>query len=151
MKKIINQKKQFIIDDAVEEYLITLHNMTERGLGLRIRAGSDIDPDGSVAILSVADMHNDNKFLVKSNGNVVSLYNHSIGDVHIQKNQIDNLKQDPIEFKQPVTLPRYLKKSLPKLSHEYASSIVSIEDENFKPAYFDGAVWRYFNNDEEVK
>lgn len=96
-------------------------------------------------------MHNDNKFLVKSNGNVVSLYNHSIGDVHIQKNQIDNLKQDPIEFKQPVTLPRYPKKSLPKLSHEYASSIVSIEDENFKPAYFDGAVWRYFNNDEEVK
>jgi len=144
--------KQLLIEQNINDYLITLINHHDSGLGLRIKAGSiNANDDTSLAILSVSDKNNDNKFIVKADGHAVSYYTHTIGKVFIESNTISTTDESPVEFKQPVTLPRYLKKSLPKLSHEYASSIVSIEDENFKPAYFDGAVWRYFNNDEEVK
>lgn len=141
------------IKEDVGDYLITLVNDCDTGMGLRIKAGV---PEAnanqtSCAILSVADKHNDNKFIVKSNGNVVSYYNHTIGDIFIEKNIIGTLSREPIKLREPVVLRRYTKNELPKLSHEYAGSVVSIDDENFKPAYYDGTDWRYFSNDEIVK
>ena len=68
----------------------------------------------------------------------------------IEKNTIGTLSTDPIELKETIVLRRYVKRELPTLSHDYAGSIVSIEDENFKPAYYDGLSWRYFSNDELV-
>lgn len=140
------------IKEDVGDYLITLINDCDTGMGLRIRAGvPEANTTTSCAIVSVADKHNDNKFIVKSNGNVVSYYNHTIGDIFIEKNSIETLSKVPIELKEPIILRRYIKKELPKLSHEYAGSVVSIDDENFKPAYYDGTDWRYFSNDEIVK
>ena len=144
--------KKVTIKENVEDYGLTIINECSSGMGLRIKAGAK-NPEGekSVAILSVADRDHDNKFIIKSNGNVVSYYNHTIGDMFIENNTIGTLSTDPIELKEAVVLRRYTKNELPlKLSHDYAGSIVSIEDENFKPAYYDGLSWRYFNNDELV-
>ena len=141
------------INEDVGDYLITLINDCDTGMGLRIKAGTPetTATNESIAILSVADKHNDNKFIVKSNGNVVSYYNHTIGDIFIEKNSIETLSREPIELKEPIVLRRYTKNLLPQLSHAYAGSVVSIEDENFKPAYYDGTDWRYFRDDEVVK
>ena len=125
------------INEDVGDYLITLINDCDTGMGLRIRAGvpEANTTQTSCAILSVADKHNDNKFIVKSNGNVVSYYNHTIGDIFIEKNSIGTLSSEPIELKEPIILRRYMKNELPQLSHDYAGTVVSIEDGNFKPAY----------------
>lgn len=139
------------INEDVDDYLITLVNDCDTGMGLRIRAGESTETEKSVAILSVADKDHDNKFIVKSNGNIVSYYNHTIGDIFIEKNRIGTLSREPIELREPVLLRRYIKNELPKLAHEYAGSVVSLYDENFKPAYYDGTDWRYFSNDEIVK
>lgn len=141
------------ITEDVDDYLITLINDCNTGMGLRIKAGTPETNTtiSSNAILSVADKHNDNKFIVKSNGNVVSYYNHTIGDIFIEQNRIGTLSSEPIELKTPIILRRYTKNLLPQLSHAYAGSVVSIEDENFKPAYYDGTDWRYFRDDEVVK
>ena len=145
--------KKVTIEENVEDYGLTIINECPGGMGLRIKAGDPKKSIGekSVAILSVADRDHDNKFIIKSNGNVVSYYNHTIGDMFIENNTIGTLSTDPIELKEAVVLRRYTKNQLPlKLSHDYAGSIVSIEDENFKPAYYDGLSWRYFSNDELV-
>ena len=144
--------KKVTIEETVEDYGLTIINECPGGMGLRIKAGDPKKSTGekSVAILSVADRDHDNKFIVKSNGAVVSYYSHTIGDIFIENNSINTLDETPIELKSPVVLRRYIKSNLPKLSHDYAGSIVSIEDENFKPAYYDGLSWRYFNNDELV-
>jgi hypothetical protein len=149
--------KKITITENTQDYLLTLVNDCPYGMGLRIKAGearrntTKTSTNSSVAILSVADKHNDNKFIVKSNGDVVSYYNHTIGDIFIEKNIIGTVSSEPIELTEPVLLRRYTKNKLPKLSHEYAGSVVSIDDENFKPAYYDGTDWRYFSNDEIVK
>jgi hypothetical protein len=142
--------KKVTIKESIEDYGLTVINECPTGMGLRIKAGDANWTETSVAILSIADRDHDNKFIVKSNGNVVSYYNHTIGDMFIEKNTIGTLSTDPIELKETIVLRRYVKRELPTLSHDYAGSIVSIEDENFKPAYYDGLSWRYFSNDELV-
>ena len=84
------------INEDVGDYLITLINDCDTGMGLRIKAGTPetTATNESIAILSVADKHNDNKFIVKSNGNVVSYYNHTIGDIFIEKNSIETLSRE---------------------------------------------------------
>ena len=147
----MKKEQQFVIDEKVDDYLITLHNITERGLGLRIKAGANIDPD-SAAILSVADMHNDNKFIVKSNGNVVSYYNHMIGNILISDSSIENTNNNSINFNSPLTLCKVPNELLEEIKENVQpGSVISLVDQNYKPAYYDGTHWRYFSNDEIVQ
>jgi len=59
-----------IIDISTEDYGLTIHNINDAGMGLRIKAGDPTYPK-SLAILSVADKNNDNKLVVKASGEVV--------------------------------------------------------------------------------
>jgi hypothetical protein len=121
-------------------------------MGLRIKAGEAKrnTEKTSVAILSIADKENDNKFIIKSNGHVVSYYNHQIGDVFIERSSIGTVSHKPVEFKSPLQLPAMDTRSLPNLKSEQAGSVVSLSDKDYKPCYYDGSAWRYFSNDERV-
>ena len=81
-----------LMDQTHSDYSLTIVNDDNSGLGLRIKAGnSDSGTYGSLAILSVADKSNDNKFIVKASGEVVSYYNHTIKDVLISDSSISTL------------------------------------------------------------
>ena len=81
-----------LMDQTHADYSLTIDNQNNSGLGLRIKAGnSDSGTYGSLAVLSVSDKDNDNKFIVKASGEVVSYYNHTIKDVLISDSSISTL------------------------------------------------------------
>lgn len=145
--------KKITIAEDTQDYLLTLINDCPYGMGLRVKAGEAKrnTTETSVAILSVADKENDNKFIIKSNGHVVSYYNHQIGDVFIERSSIGTVSHKPVEFKVPLQLPLMDTKNLPNLKYEHAGSVVSLSDRDYKPCYYDGSAWRYFSNNERVK
>lgn len=142
------------IAENVKDYCLTIVNDHPDGMGIRITAGKELiaetDEEKSVAILSVADRQHDNKFIVKSNGAVVSFHSHTIGNIYIAKNCIRSQNNQPIQFKAPIILDDYTKQNLPMLPTDKAGSVVTLRDENFKPVYYNGHSWRYFSNDEVV-
>ncbi len=153
MKDVTNKfDARMTIEENVKDYCLTITNDHADGLGIRIHAGKSIaehESGHSVAIFSVADRENDNKFVVKSNGAVVSFHSHTIGNIYMTKNRISSQNHKPIQFKAPITLDYCIKEDLPTLSPE-AGSVVMLSDENYKPVYYDGNSWRYFSNDEVV-
>jgi len=91
----LNSKKginKVLINQTHSDYSLTIDNQSDTGLGLRIRAGLSgskaRDTHGSLAILSVADKHNDNKFIVKASGEVVAYHNLTVKNVHISGSNI---------------------------------------------------------------
>jgi hypothetical protein len=73
-----------LMDQTHADYSLTIDNQSDTGLGLRIKAGnSDSGTHGSLAVLSVADKDNDNKFIVKASGEVVAYHNLTVHDVYI--------------------------------------------------------------------
>ena len=144
------------IEENVKDYCLTIVNDHPGGMGVRVTAGQGLaitSSEKSVAILSIADREHDNKFVVKSNGAVVSFHSHQIGNVFITKNSITSVNgtDQPVEFNSPIMLDNYAKKDLPMLPTNKAGSVLTLEDENFKPVYYDGHSWRYFSNDEVAK
>lgn len=95
----LNSKKginKVLINQAHSDYSLTIDNQNDDGLGLRIRAGASStdnrDINGSLAILSVADKTNDNKFIVKASGEVVAYNNLTVKDVFIHDSNITTHK-----------------------------------------------------------
>ena len=70
----------------VPDYVLTINNTHLDGLGVRIKAGNPIRTEDSKAVFSVADMDNDNKFIVKSTGEVVVYHNLNVNKILLYTN-----------------------------------------------------------------
>ena len=86
--------KPSIIDIESDDYGLVIHNISDQGLGLRIKAGDHkYSNQKSLAILSVADRNNDNKLVVKASGEVVVFHQFDANEIvtnHISHNPVNS-------------------------------------------------------------